>query len=338
MKAFVVALILFMLLNPAYDVKVKPVSTDPYYKWWLDLYEDIAVWHEIKEYERGEVKKSDIVIHNLTTGREQVIDKGRPMLTPAIWGDHVLYTEVVDSNYYNLWLYSIKTKKEKLIKSFDHHITTDIYNEEFIYNNLDLGGHNIYLYNLTTGDERLIISDKSADCLYYCIYEDKIVYIKGKLMINGQAKNPKIVLYDLATEKEEVIAEPISIGRAEISMHNNIIVWTEESEDHKYSVMYYNITTGEKKRLPIDWQLFAETSVYNDTIVFTGAVNETTGGIAGYDLLTDTYFSISTANGLMMSPHLYKNRVVWIDWRNSPRPAQLLLIQPNEIWSAEIKR
>jgi hypothetical protein len=337
MKIFVVFLTLFMLLNPVYNVKVKPVNTDPYFKWTLDLYEDIAVWHEIKEYEHGTVKKSDIVIYNLTTDREEVIDRPGVKAAPMIYGDNLVYFEQVDAIHGDVWLYNIKTKQEEMIKESISNLYVDLYEDKLVYaDNSRSDRFQIYLYNLTTGEERLIISDNIADCVKPVVYGDRIAYIKGKVTITLDVKEPQIVLYDLSAGKEKKIAQALS--PSDLSMHKDIIAWSEKSEDGKYSVMYYNIKTGEKKRLPVDWAVLAEASVYDNTIIFTGAINETTGGLAGYDLSTGTYFPISTANGGMVFPHIYKNRVVWIDWRNSPRPFQLPLIQPNEIWSAEIRR
>jgi len=339
MRAFVIVMILFMLLNPAYNVSIKPVNTDPYFKWTLDLYEDIAVWHEIKEYEGGEVKKSDIVIHNLSTGKEEVIDRPGIKVRPTIYGNNVVYYEETNDKRSNLWLYNIKTKEEKMIKSSISSNMINIYEDKLVYDiyNSTSGKYQVYLYNITTEEENLIASDKNADCLNSCIYRDRIAYIKGNITITGAIKDPKLILYDLNTRKGKIIAQAPAISWP--FMHTEILVWIEDSEDYKDGVMYYNITTGEKKRLPVDWPVFVDISVYNNTIVFTGGINDTCGGIAGYDLSTDTYFPISITNiTLMMYPHIYENRVVWIDWRDSPRPAVLTLIQPNQIWMAEIRR
>jgi len=345
MKVFMSLMILFMLLTPAYSVTTKPIDADPYFKWTLDIYGDIAVSHEIKVYEEGEVKKADVLIYNLSTGKKDVIDRPGVKVAPTVYGNYVLYEEeIADSIHNNLWLYNIKTKEEKMIKSYSAVSTIieglcgkDCY---LYYSNGETGRYQIYLCNITTGEKKLIGDDKNADCISPCIYGDKMAYIKGTVSLTHGIEDPKLILRNLYTGEEKTITQAHGIGHP--SMSENIVAWIEASEDHKYVAMCYNIKTGEKKKLPVYWTVFAEIFVYDSTIVFTGADERGYEMcIGGYDLSTDTYFPISIPSTkddfLITFPRIYENRVVWIDWRDSPRPADITAIQPNEIWMAEIE-
>ena len=59
-------------------------------------------------------------------------------------------------------------------------------------------------------------------------------------------------------------------------------------------------------------------------------------GIGGYDFSSDTYLLILREGATLVFSQTYKNRVIRLDWKNSPLPFRVGTSQRNEICLTEI--
>jgi hypothetical protein len=349
MKVLII-LVTLMLVLPNYTVvNVKPINTSNTLKLTGDLYGDIVVWQEVNmsiiksDRVTGiEVDEAtDIVIHNLSTSEEWKIDEPGAQNVPRIYKDKIAYFDWTNRTRANLMLYDINTRRsDVLVNNLVLPGDMDIFEDRIVYAEGSKPKMEIWLYNITTGENTLIASDKEKDCFKPRIYGDNIIYTKAtviKIPVE-QVKEPSLMLYNISTKEEKEISKAYYIGGETI--YKNNIAWCERPVENESRIMLYNITSGEKRRVPLQWNTFVEVSLYENILVFTGYVGRDSFGIGGLDILNSQYFPISVLENAIVGfqLHIHGKRVIWTDYRNSPEPLNLHILQPNEIWSAEIRR
>ncbi len=181
-----------------------------------------------------------------------------------------------------------------------------IYDNKIVWNDTRNGNSDIYLYNISTGQEIRITTNTSTQSAPD-IYNDKIVWEDWR---NG---NADIYLYNISTGQETQITSNNSLlyqWRPDI--YDNNIVWRTVS-----AVYLYNISTGQETRITTNTvDQIDPPSIYDNKIVWGGWTNNN-ADIYMYDLSTGQETQITSNTSDQISPVIYDNKIVWEDFSNS---------------------
>ena len=181
-----------------------------------------------------------------------------------------------------------------------------IYENKIVWEDSRNGNSDIYMYDLTTGQERQITTDTDYQ-ENPAIYADKVVWEDKR---NG---NSDIYLYDLTTGQET----PITTNTADQSdpaIYIDKIVW-EDKRNGNSDIYMYDLTTGQETQITTNTVSQYDPAIYSDKIVWEDKRNGNSD-IYMYDLTTGQETPITTNTASQYGPAIYADKIVWADYRN----------------------
>jgi beta propeller repeat protein len=181
----------------------------------------------------------------------------------------------------------------------------------------DVGGNyfncDIYLYDLTTKEEKQITTDPS-DQYHPDIFENIIVWDDFRDDNSAGPNDQNIYFYDLITNEEGIITDAYrSQVNPEISGKN--IVWEDWRLFGISNIFYYDIEQEEEKSITRDRNYQFDPEVYQDNIVWVDTRNGDYD-IYLYDLENNLEKQITTDSANQYDVSIFDNIIVWTDERN----------------------
>lgn len=222
-------------------------------QWYPDIYGDMVVWED----ERN--GNADIYMHNITSGEEtQITSDESPQLDPAIYGDIIVWTDTRSVNITeddenltlqdllrsnsDIYMYNISSGEEMQVTTNtswqegasiyeDRIVWADMRNANLTSDNWLEWNVDVYMYNITTGEETQVTTDESNQLLP-AIYGDRIVWEDYR---NFNATT------DISTSEE--------------------VAWNSD-------IYMYNITSQEEKQVTSNASSQEYPAIYEDTLVW----------------------------------------------------------------------
>lgn len=222
-------------------------------QWYPDIYDDMVVWEDTRN------GNADIYLYNITSGEEiQITDDEAPQVDPVIYGDIIVWTdtrnvnlttdngnltlqEVLSSNS-DIYMYNISSGEETQVTNNtswqegpaiheDRIVWADMRNADLTSDNWLEWNVDIYMYNITTGEETQVTTDGSNQFLP-AIYGDRIVW--------EDYRN-----HDTMTDTDASLE----------------VVWNSD-------IYMYNISSGEERQVITDLSSQEYPAIYEDTLVW----------------------------------------------------------------------
>ncbi|WP_370575097.1 hypothetical protein [Methanomethylovorans sp.] len=285
---------------------------------------------------------TDIYIYNLSTGEEVYTLQEYPQVSPAIYGDMIVWEDYSNANLPGVESFEDITLEDVIQFDVDIYVADlssgqegfvtensswqgepAIYDDRVVYQDLRNGNWNIYLFNLSSGEE-LQITDNESDQLYPAIYENTIVWQDYR---NGIWN---IYMYNLSTREEMPVSasESDQVGPA---IYGDVIVWEdygnadipedvanmtfEELSQLNADISMYNLTSGEDALVTSNSSWQGSPAIYGDRIVWEDLRNSNFD-VYTYNLSTGEELQITENEWSQMYPAIYGDRIVWQDYRN----------------------
>jgi uncharacterized repeat protein (TIGR01451 family) len=230
---------------------------------------------------------------------------------PVIYGDKIVWQDNRNGNW-DIYMYDLTKQKEIVIcdKPGDQ-VEPAIYKDKIIWADFRDGNWEIYMYDLGRNEETRITTTGESE-YYPAIYENRIVWE----VLGG---NYDIYVYDISTK----VKEKINSAHAEspfLSIWGDKVVWMDwrygdpDVSKNPY-IFIYDIAKKEESHI---WEgdKWAPT-IYEDEIVFIDG-RKGNGDVYLYDLKTQSYTPICENPAPQFRPVIFKDKVVWVDYRNSP--------------------
>jgi beta propeller repeat protein len=181
--------------------KIMRIPTILPYQDMPDIWEDRIVWQTYED------DNFEIHLYNLSTGKEQRITNDQVnQVTPQIWGDWIVWQEGIEGesecsvHWYDINSGSV-TKLGDISSSSAR--SPAIWGDRVVWEdarNASMGNFEIYLFNITSGNETQITTDPYAQ-MAPAIWEDRIVWMDNRDV------SSQIYLYDLLSGEETRITE-----------------------------------------------------------------------------------------------------------------------------------
>ena len=236
------------------------------------IYGDKIVWDDERI-----MGNSDIYLYDLSKEEEiRITDASSYQISPKIYGNKIVWidfrngTGFIDNS--DIYMYDISTGQEKRItqKSCGC-IDVAIYGDKIVWEReiwkekdeiwkpgyID---HDIYLYDLSTGQEKRI-TDDPIEQYSPKIYGDKIIW--GEIESTfPEPPEYRLCLYDLSINEKKIIYT----GRSEsATIYKDKIIWCG-SKNGKSGIYLYDISSGKEKVVTYDY--WGNLAMYENTIVW----------------------------------------------------------------------
>lgn len=223
----------------------------------------------------------DIFMFDLTTGIEtRITDEPSYQVEPKIYGDIIVWKDLRNN--------------EGALKDFPVDYNSDI-----------------YLYNITTGQEKQLTSNNQSQ---YApdIFGEYIVWLDYR---NGKSE---VILFDLKTGKEIVISDS-NENCTTCKIYNNIVIWRAKIIN-SFHLFKYDITSGKTIELNLAPVLDVNDFNFNENYLVLSAVLSTSNDsdIFLYDFNEELVTQITTNDTCQYGPIVTENSIIWIDLRNDP--------------------
>jgi beta propeller repeat protein len=173
----------------------------------------------------------------------------------------------------------------------------------------------IYLYNLTTNQEKRVTTDHS--------YQEKPVTDGTNLAYIDYSSNyGKLFLYNISSGST-VEVSPYMAGKDNPRVYGNIIVWEDyrnaTSDKKNADIFMYDISTQTTKPICTAPKYQGNPYVYGKWIVWEDYRNSTpsdslNSDIYAYDITTNSEFPVVTGPSYQGHPTLLSDTVCWIDY------------------------
>ena len=217
----------------------------------LAIYGNRIVWDNSSDF--------NIYMHDLSTHKETRITTSGG-ISPAIYGDRIVYEAIRNANSFNIYMYDLSTSKETQVTTSGLAQSPDINGDRIVYQADRNGKNDIYMYDLSTKKEIQI----TTGGLEYGpeIYGDRILWVDAK---NGWDKL-SLYMYDLSTSTETQVAINTTDGALIYDIYGDRIVWEEDHSTNR-NIYMYNISTS--KITPVTTSGLARNpKIYGDRIVY----------------------------------------------------------------------
>lgn len=221
-----------------------------------DIYGNVVVW---EDYRNG---NADIYMYNISSGEEmQVTTNESLQVDPAIYGDIIVWTDTRDVNttiegenltlqdilQYNadIYMYNISSGEETQVTNNtswqegaviyeDTIVWTDMRNANLTSDNWLDWNVDVYMYNITTGEETQVTTNESNQLLP-AIYGDRIVWedyrnFNETVNINDTDEivvwNSDIYMYNISSQEEMQVTSNDS-SQEYPAIYNDTLVWVD---------------------------------------------------------------------------------------------------------------
>ncbi|MFH0816594.1 MAG: NosD domain-containing protein [Methanobacteriota archaeon] len=223
---------------------------------------DPAIWGTTIVWTRWDAAAGyDIMAHDLSNGTTWPAVPGASMdLQPSIWGDRLAWSAIDGKQ--KIFAGNLSGGAEQLSNNSRYNINPDIHGDEVVWHDYEGNPYyelaDIHLYNLTTGEDKLVQALPSQQCLP-TLWGDWLAYQddrKGDTNLDGW-KEWDIYLYNLSTEEERRLTFDGQASFApDLSGDKVVWYWHDRTLDDSlpatiegWSVMMHNITTGTTETL-----------------------------------------------------------------------------------------
>lgn len=198
-------------------------------------------------------------------------------------------------------------------------ITTDpnyqfiprIYGDKIVWVDTRNGNHDIYMYDLSTGQETPITTDAVWQ-EWPDIYENKIVW-EESVSISSD-----IFMYDISTGKKTQITKNTGLQIRPV-IYGDKIAWLDYRNGNQ-DVYMYDISTGKETQVTTNTKQQFAPSIHGNKIVWSDQRNENNsrnGDVYMYDISTGQETRITTSPANEGGPVIYGDKIVWQDSRNN---------------------
>ena len=310
-------------------IKEIPIVTNESDQQFPTIYGDSIVW---MDWRNGD--DSDIYMYDLSKSQEiQITNNYSYYGVSPIYGDRIVWSDSRNGNYdlymynnYDIYMYNITTHKETQIttnESNQRH--PSIFGDRIVWEDdrnivktkIPFAYHtpDIYMYDFSTSKETRITSNESEK-EFPTIYGDKIIWF------DSRSRSREMYMYDLSTHSETQITFNKSLTETP-AIYGDRIVWSD-SHNGNFDIYMYNFTTHKETQITTNESEQHDPAIYGDRIVWTDYRNilETkfpidwpTPDIYMYNISTSKETRITTS-GSARNPSIYKDRIVYEDWRN----------------------
>ena len=290
------------------------------------IYENIVVWED------GRNGNWDIYGYNLETKEEfRITTDPGDQRNPAIHGDYVVWEDYrhVDLDrhkYLDIYGYTLSTKEEfRITKDSERREGPLVYEDIVIWADYRDDNWDIYMYNLSTEEGEVLITENPAQQRFPALYEQLLFWCHWGGDTEGKWD---IYHHDLTTGEEAQITEdldeqlcPAVYVNINEFVNETIVIWEDSRDSNEFfeiwNIYGYTVTTGEFQITEhISDQLLP--AVYGDIVVWQDSRNDNLD-IYGYYLSTGEEFQITEDPHDQFYPAIYNNIVVWEDKRGNKR-------------------
>jgi beta propeller repeat protein len=272
------------------------LSASTSFQWFPAISSDQVVWVD------NRAGNLDIYSYDLSTGKETpVCTNWADQYLPKVYGHKVVWMDkrnmLGKTEKWDIYLYDLDKGQEiPICTSVGSHKSPSIWSNRIVWQDDRDGNDNIYLYDLTTGQER---------------------YVDGRTNFNFT----DIYYYDLVLEKEFPVwvhnpNRPEAAGPPTI--FGDKIVWDINHENGSSTIYMYTIPTGETSSLvqeggtPQNRSSIYRLAIFGNWVAYTLYQNGVRR-VKVYDLTTgQTFFASNVITG-EDAPAVWGNELVWQD-------------------------
>ena len=166
--------------------------------------------------------------------------------------------------------------------------------------NLIVYKHDIYLYDLEKRSSRLLVTNQT---------DIGLPHIYGDFVSWRDFSNRSSYLMDLRTGQTTVIN-----GLVDEIYKDKVLLRTHE-EGHPYQIIIYSITNGTTSTFEVNTTM-GGVDIYEDSIVFSKSDSNHDYNIYLYNISNGEMRQITSNKKEQSLPRIYKNIIVWRDFRN----------------------
>lgn len=219
------------------------------------IYGDWIIWNNYYS--------ESLSLFNVSSAKEFIIAPEMSLFnlySHAIHEDRVIWTGL-DINYIGIKLYNISTNATISIHEVQA-VELAIYKDVIVWQDYRNGNWDIYMYNLSLGEEVQITTNESRQ-REPDIYGDKIVWVDERDVIDIYMSNttlPEIYIYDIPTGEELRVTEwayadytfTETIWRESPAIYENRIVWSDGRGGMDHFDIFMFTLEGQVSQSPVD--------------------------------------------------------------------------------------